>query len=168
MCVFELSRPLGQTCSHSTPCPKQSTLSPTPTTLYLPFPLPTSPIPLAPSVYHTLPRWLRNASGVEAKNREKSDNEVKAGVEGIKTVGGWVREGVDREEKWYLGAAYVSVPIGKPMSSKEAKGTVLLIIRYRCPPYAPPPRIATQHPSTPSSHPTSIHSPFFQKSTPFG
>jgi hypothetical protein len=82
----------------------QSTLQPLPTNLQLPFPLPTTPIPLSSTIYHSLPLWLRDLAGAESRQNEELEIKEKEGVEGVLVLGGLVREHVRDGNGWFLGA----------------------------------------------------------------
>lgn len=83
--------------------PVYSTLEPHPSTLCLPFPLPTTPINLSPSIYHRIPLWLRNLGGAETRLSEDSEQKEKEGIEGIEALTRLSREYL-RDGEWFLGA----------------------------------------------------------------
>ena len=87
----------------STPL-KQSTLQPLPTTLQLPFPLPTTPIPLSGTVYHALPLWLRDLAGAESRQNEELEVKEREGIEGVMALAALVREHFREGNGWFLGA----------------------------------------------------------------
>lgn len=66
------------------------------------LPTPNTPIPLSGTIYRNLPLWLRDLAGAESRQSEEHDLKEREGCEGIRTLGGLVKEHVKDGRGWFL------------------------------------------------------------------